>query len=152
MIKKIITSIIAILLVLIPIQVKASELEGKVTGLSSGDQAPYSGVLLDPIAASKMLVDQKYLKSEIELSLRKEFQQELASKRLAYDLLKVEHDSLQSLHNSLMQIKEKQISDLQTSLREESSDNSHWWMTAGLGVGIVLSIAVFYASVEVAKK
>ena len=152
MIKKLTSISIVLLLIILPVEVRASDLEGKVTGITSGDRAPYSGVLLDPIAASKMMVDQKYLKSEIELNLRKEFQQELAGKRLAYDLLKVEHDALRSLHGSLLQIKEEQISDLQGALKEQSSDNSHWWMSAGVGIGIILSIAVFYASVEVAKQ
>ena len=39
-----------------------------------------------------MILNQKYLRAEIEWGLRKEFQQELANKRLAFDLLKVESD------------------------------------------------------------
>ena len=123
--------------------------EGKVTSIDAGDTAPYSGVLLDPLAASKMLVDKKYLKLELELQLRKEFQKDLANKRLAYDLLKTEHDSLQKIHQETLILKENQISYLNDALKDEMSDYSHWWLAGGVALGIILSVAVFYASVEI---
>ncbi len=78
MIKKIISCFVAFAVFLLPLQVKAEELQGTVTSLSFNEKAPYAGILLDPIAASKMIVDKKYLRIEIELELRKEFQQDLA--------------------------------------------------------------------------
>ena len=99
-----------------------------------------------------MVVDQKYLKFEIELQLRKEFQQDLANKRLAFDLLKVEYDSLRKIHESTLSLREQQINDLNILLKEEMSDDyTEWWVIGGVALGIVLSVAVFYASVEVVK-
>ena len=152
MFKKILICFISALLVILPVEALASELEGKVTSLSQGSTAPYAGVLLDPIAASKMLVEQKYLRFEIELEVRKEFQQDLANKRLAYDLLKVEYDSLKKIHEDTLVLREKQIDDLNLLLREEmGSDYTEWWIFGGVTIGILLSVAVFYASVEIAK-
>ena len=137
---------------LVPIQVQAQELEGQVTALSLNEKAPFSGVLLDPIAASKMIVNQKYLRAEIELELRKEFQKELSDKRLSFDLLKVDYDSLKKIHEETLLIKNEQINDLSIFLEKEiSSDNNHWFTFGGMMAGIVLSVAVFYASVEIAK-
>ena len=128
-------------------------LEGRVTSLSADEPAPYAGVLLDSIAASKMIVDKKYLKIEIELELRKEFQKDLADKRMAYDLLKVDYDSLKTVHEQTITLKEKQINDLNLLLREEMAkeDYTEWWVLGGVAIGIVLSLGVFYASVEIAK-
>ena len=152
MYKKTFIFFMTILMVLAPTFSYANELEGKVTSLSLDEKAPYAGVLLDPIAASKMIIDQKYLKSELELELRKEFQQELANKRLAFDLLKVEHDSLQKIHKETTLLRDQQINDLNTLLHEEmGNDYTEWWVMGGVVIGIVLSVAVFYASVEVAK-
>ena len=152
MFKKVLICLISVLLVILPSQATAEELQGKVTSISLNQKAPYAGVLLDPIAASKMVVNQKYLRFEIELELRKEFQQELASKRLAFDLLKVEHDSLKKIHEQTTLLRDQQIDDLNKLLKEEmSNDYSEWWMLGGVAIGIVLSVAVFYASVEVAK-
>ncbi len=140
------------MLVTIPTRAAASELEGRVTSISLNEKAPYAGILLDPIAASKMVVDQKYLRSEIELNLRKEFQQDLASKRLAYDLLKVEYDSLKTIHDETILLRDRQINDLNILLKEEmNNDYTEWWIMGGIAIGIVLSVAVFYASVEVVK-
>ena len=120
--------------------------------MSLDEKAPYAGVLLDPVAASKMIVDQRYLRSVIELELRKEFQQELANKRLAFDLLKVEHDSLQKIYKETTLLRNQQINDLNLLLKEEmSNDYTEWGVMGGVALGIVLSVAVFYASVEIAK-
>ena len=153
MITKIISCFLALALFLFPLQVKAEELQGTVTSLSLDEKAPYAGILLDPIAASKMLVDKKYLKIEIELELRKEFQKELAQKTMAYDLLKVDYDSLKKVHDQTLVLKEKQINDLNLLLQEEMSkeDHTEWWILGGVAIGIVLSLGVFYASVEIAK-
>ncbi len=127
-------------------------LNGKVTSLVEGEPAPYTGVLLDPVASSKMLVDNKYLKLELELQLRKEFAKELSEKRLAFDLLKVEYDGLKKIHDETIKIKDEQITMLNDTLRDEiSGDYSEWWLTGGVALGIILSVAIFYASVEIAK-
>jgi hypothetical protein len=152
MFKKILICFMSLIIVAVPLQSQAAELEGKVTALSLDEEAPYSGILLDPIAASKMLVDQKYLRLEIELNLRKEFQQELSNKRLSYDLLQVDHESLKKIHQETLLLKNKQIDDLNFLLREQvDSNNDQWWAIGGMAAGIILSIAVFYASVEIAK-
>ena len=152
MCKKLLVSFIIFMFVLVPIQVQAQELEGQVTALSLNEKAPFSGVLLDPIAAAKMIVNQKYLRAEIELELRKEFQKELSGKRLSFDLLKVDYDSLKKIHEETLLIKNEQINDLSIFLEKEiSSDNNHWFTFGGMIAGIVLSVAVFYASVEIAK-
>ena len=152
MFKKVLACFISVSIILVPLEANAEQLEGKVTTLSLNEKAPYAGILLDPIAASKMVIDQKYLKLEVELQLRKEFQQELAGKRLAFDLLKVEHDSLQKIHKEITLLKDQQINDLNLLLQEEMGDDyAEWWILGGVAIGIVLSVAVFYASVEVVK-
>ena len=152
MFKKMLICFISVLMIIIPSEAVANELEGKVTSISLNEEAPYAGVLLDPIAASKMIVNQKYLRAEIELGLRKEFQQELASKRLAFDLLKVEYDSLQKIHKEITLLRDQQINDLNLLLKEEmGNDYTEWWIMGGVAIGIFLSVAVFYASVEVVK-
>ena len=151
--RKFISCLLVFLMVLIPTQVTAQELEGTVTSLSLDEPAPYAGILLDPIAASKMLIDKKYLRIELELELRKEFEKDLAEKTMAFDLLKVDYESLRKIHEETLVIKEKQISDLNLLLKQEMSKEDHtgWWILGGVAVGILLSLGVFYASVEIAK-
>ena len=153
---KILSIILCTFLVFIPMTVKGEDLKlsGQVTSLKIGQKAPYAGILLDSIAASKMIVDKKYVQLEVELSLRKEFAKQLADKRLAFDLLKVEHYSLKKIHQETLKLKNQQIDSLDEALKNElgKKDNSQWWLAGGVVIGIVLSIAVFYASVEISKK
>ena len=152
MFRKILILIISISITFAPLTASAQEtsvLEGRVTAIDEGAPSPYSGILLDSIAASKMLVDKKYIKLELELELRKEFHKDLAEKRLAYDLLKTDHDSLRKIHEDTLILKENQISYLNDALKDEMSDYSHWWLASGIALGIILSVAVFYASVEI---
>ena len=145
---------LSFLLVILPIYAHAEPLtpDGRVTNLEKNGKAPYAGILLDPIAASKMLIDQKYLKLEVELTLRKQFHQDLSSKRLAYDLLKVEHDSLLNYHTNSIKLKDQHIANLDQMLKDEiGSQYTHWWVVGGVALGIILSIGVFYASIEIAK-
>lgn len=152
MIKKITSCFIVFLFLILPLQAHAEELQGMVTSVAVGEKAPYAGILLDPIAASKMLVDKKYFRIEIELQLRKEFQKELTEKRLSYDLLKVDYDSLKKIYEETLLLKEQQINDLNLMLKEEMRpDHTHWWIFAGVVAGIALSLGVFYASVEISK-
>tara|TARA_Y100000310_G_scaffold12815_1_gene13204 strand:- start:691 stop:1149 length:459 start_codon:yes stop_codon:yes gene_type:complete len=145
---------LSFLLVMMPIYAHAEtpSPDGRVTNLEKNGKAPYAGILLDPIAASKMLIDQKYLKLEVELSLRKQFHQDLSNKRLAFDLLKIEHDSLLKYHASSIKLKDQHITNLNQMLKDEiGSQHTHWWAIGGVALGIILSIGVFYASVEVAR-
>ena len=71
MFKKIIAVIVCAMMIVIPTSASAEELQGKVMSLEYNEKAPYAGILLDPIAASKMIVDRKYISKEIELELRK---------------------------------------------------------------------------------
>lgn len=152
MFKKFLVSFVVFAFVLAPFQATAQELEGQVTSLSLNEKAPYSGVLLDPIAASKMIINQKYLRAEIELELRKEFQKELSDKRLSHDLLKVDYDSLKKIYEETLSLKNEQIVDLNSLLEKEmGNDHQEWWIFGGALIGIVLSMVVFRISVEVVK-
>ena len=142
-----------VLIVLTPVQVAGQEvasLQGKVTAISKGQEAPYAGTLLDEIASAKMIADKKYAALELELKLRKEFAKEFADKKMSYDILKSDFDSLQKTHTALMEIKEKQITNLNELLEEEMGpDYSSLWFAGGIVIGIVVSVAIFFAATEI---
>ena len=154
MFRRLLSLVLMVLIIIIPIKVAGQEVEelsGKVTALSASEPAPYSGILLDNIAASKMIVDKKYLRAEIELELRKEFQKQLIEKTLEFDLLKVEFDTLKKIHTDTLNLREQEIVELNKLLKDEMNDHSHWWFVGGAVLGVILSVTIFYASVEIAK-
>ena len=155
MFSKILAVIITVLIVLTPVQVAGQEvasLQGKVTAISKGQEAPYAGTLLDEIASAKMIADKKYAALELELKLRKEFAKEFADKKMSYDILKSDFDSLQKTHTALMEIKEKQITNLNELLKEEMGpDYTSLWFAGGILVGIIVSVSIFFAATEIKK-
>ena len=155
MFSKILAVSIMVLIVLTPVQVAGQEvvsLQGKVTAISKGQEAPYAGTLLDEIASAKMVADKKYAALELELKLRKEFAKDFADKKMSYDVLKSDFDSLQKTHTALMEIKEKQITNLNELLKEEMGpDYTSLWFAGGVLVGIIVSVSIFFAATEIKK-
>ena len=153
MFSKILAVIITFLIILTPVQAtgqEVEELKGKVTSVNKGDAAPYAGILLDEIASAKMIADKKYASLELQLKLRKEFAQEFATKKMAYDLIKTDYDSLQKTHTELMKIKEDQITHLNKLLKDEMGpDYSSLWFAGGIVAGIIVSVAIFFAATEI---
>ena len=58
--------------------------EGVITEIQKGQQAPFTGVLMDAKAAAKVLTEQKYTEEEFKLELDKEL--ELLRAKLDLDL------------------------------------------------------------------
>ena len=116
---------------------------------SEGEQAPFSGILLDSIAGAKFIAKSKYCAEELELKIKKDFEVELANKQLAIDLLQIQYDALKDTHEQLLVQKEKEIDQLNEIIKDEIDDHSHWWFAGGIVAGVLLSIGIFYAAVEV---
>ena len=151
MLRRVTVALVILLVLAIPTPALAIDapLNGKVYSIEEGEKAPYAGILLDPIAAAQMITNKKYLRAEVELELRKEFQKGLVDKSLALELLQLEHDSYKSLNENILSIRETEISQLNAALREEMTDYSHWWFAGGVVTGILLSIGILYAVTEI---
>jgi len=124
--------------------------KGKITGLRYKQPAPYSGVLLNSVAAAKLLTDSKYSDKQWELRLQYELAKESARLNLIIETQKVSYVSLQEKHKTLLDIKNKEIERL-SAIASNTNDHSKWWATGGVAVGIVLTIAVVFAVNEGTK-
>jgi len=152
MFKKIFTIFLIICFLCVTTSATAQELEnqeGNITSISVDEPAPFSGILLDSIAGAKFIAKSRYCGIELELKIKKDFEVELANKQLAIDLLQTQYGSLENTHNQLLAQKEKEINQLNEIIKDEIDDHSHWWFAGGIIAGIVLSIGIFYAAVEV---
>ena len=149
--KRILSLFMVIVMATAPTIVLAEEAEqeGQLTTINKGEEAPYSGILLDSIAAAKINIDKKYslLKYDLELDL------EIKKLKAQYDLqlgtLQAQHDSLEDKHISLLKIKNDEIDRLRDIVKDNPTDHNHWWLAGGVVAGIVTSIAIFYAAVEI---
>jgi len=151
MFKKIFIIFLTVCFVCVTSNAAAQELDqpGKITSINIGAAAPFSGILLDSIAGAKFIAKSKYCAEELELKLKKDFQVQIANKQLAIDLLTTQYDTLKKTHEQLLVQKEKEIDQLNEIIKDEIDDHSEWWFAGGVVLGIVLSIGIFYAAVEV---
>ena len=149
--KKTICVLMTLVMMIIPVAVQAQELEGQLTPIEIGQPAPYSGILLDIPAAVKINTDKKYSMLEYELKLDLETKKLIAQHELQLGNLQARFDSLDERHNSLITIKDQKIGRLQDLVKDSPNDYTMWWFAGGAVVGILLSVAVFYAAVETSK-
>ena len=123
--------------------------EGVITEIRKGQKAPYTGVLVDPTAAAKILTDQKYTEEEFKLELGKELK--LLQAKLDLDL-KIANTKLigcQERSTQILKIKDEEIQRLQELALDSPNDYSIWWLTGGVVGGIALSVAIFAVAVEI---
>ena len=117
---------------------------GKITGLRYKQPAPYSGVLLNSVAAASLLADKNLSEKQWELRLKYELAKTTARLQLIIDTQKATHSALQEKHKALLGIKDKEIERL-TEIAAKKRDYTIYWTAGGIIVGIALTIAVVYA-------
>ena len=145
---------LSFIIVMLPITVKAQEideLKGQIVPINKNEKAPFSGVLLDTVAAAKVTIDKKYSLLESKLKLDFELKKLKAEYQLKIDSLQLSHDTLKLKTDSLINIKNNEITRLQDLVKKDPNDHTHWWFAGGVAIGIVVSIGIFFAAVEVAK-
>ena len=128
-----------------------TDLNGTVTSLNKGESAPYAGILLDSEATAKILTERKYLGLQYELKLDLEIKKINAAHDLKLGLLQARFDNLQGKHVVILNIKNDEITRLQEIVKDRPNSYSEWWLAGGVVIGILVSIGVFYAAVEVNK-
>lgn len=152
--RNIICLMLSFIIVMLPITVKAQEideLKGQIVPINKNEKAPFSGVLLDTVAAAKVTIDKKYSLLESKLKLDFELKKLKAEYQLKIDSLQLSHDTLKLKTDSLINIKNNEITRLQDLVKKDPNDHTHWWFAGGVALGIVVSIGIFFAAVEVAK-
>ena len=141
--------LISILALLQPLSALAQS--PTVTDLERGQTAPYSGVLFNPEAAAQLLAQQKYADAECELKIDLELDKLGAQMDLINESLKVSLRATENKYDSIIKIKNDEIDRLTDLAVNSDADYTHWWTAGGFVVGALVSLAIFYAAVEIPK-
>lgn len=147
-IKQIVSFFVVLSLCFSPTLAHAQE-AGKLINLLKDEPAPYDGVLFSEQAAAKLLADKEYEQIECKLKIDYEMEKIKARHMLAMATLQASFDGIKKQNTSLLEIKDSEIKRLQELALKNPNENSHWWFTGGTALGIVTSILIFYAAVEV---
>ena len=125
--------------------------QGVITEIQKGSPAPFTGVLMDPAAAAKVLTDQKYTAEECRIEMDREL--ELLRAKLELDL-KITNAKLvgsQERLTQILKIKNEEIGRLQDLALDRPNDYTLWWLTGGVVGGRVLTVSIFVVAMETSK-
>ena len=142
--------LVAVILTLAPSQVLADDAP-KVTDVLRGDKAPFDGMLLNPSAAAQMIAGKEAAKAECSLAKTYVSEREKAKCDLSVNSISASLNALEDRHNSILSIKDEEIRRLNQLALEKPNAYNHWWFGGGIIVGIVTSVVIFYAAVEISK-
>jgi len=152
--KKSISVVLSLVMIFLPSVAAAQEienLEGQIVPIEKNDPSPFTGILLDTIAAAKVTADKKYslLKSKLELDLK--LSQQAAEFQLKLDSLQASFDGMKTKTDSLILLRDEEIVRLQNLVKENPNDYTSWWFAGGFAIGVAISIGIFFAAVEASK-
>ena len=146
---KLLNKIVAIILLMtFPVLVFADETP-KIKPMNQGEVAPFAGVLFNPSAVAQSIAEKEYNAEQCRLRVGHVEQKEKIKCDLLVSTVKVEVDFLQKKYDSILKIKDEEVNRLQKFALERPNKNSHWWFAGGVIAGIVTSIAIFYAAIEI---
>jgi hypothetical protein len=119
---------------------------GDYESMEKGEKAPYDGLLFTNEAIIKIITN-KHLELD-KLKLDKDI--EIKKIQLDLDILKKQHDLetkiTKDLNDNLLKLKQDRIDSLEGSKKWDDIK-----ILGALTLGIVLSVTVFYAAVQISK-
>ena len=118
-------------------------LRPRIMGIKQGEVAPYTGVLLNTLAAAKVFTEKSYSDEECKLRIAYEVEREIARVNLLLQSTRVSMESMEKRYVSIISIKDTEIQRL-SDIASNKADYSVWWATGGVIVGIGLTLAVVY--------
>jgi hypothetical protein len=142
--------LILVVLFTFPAHIFAQETP-KVTDVQKGQPAPFTGTLLNPPAAAQIIAVKENTKAECKLQYDYIKQREKTKCDLLLGNANTSLTAANKKYETILQIKDDEIQRLQDITLEKPNDNSTWWYTGGILTGILVSIGVFYAVVEIQR-
>ena len=124
---------------------------GRFTHLLKDVKAPYEGYLLNPEATAKILTESKFdlKKAQLvwkyeKLKLEAEYKTQIEMLR---EIVKIREDS----YENRIVAKDRDIEKYQDMIGK-SSDKQMWFIVGGILGGIAVSVLIFFAAAEIAKR
>jgi hypothetical protein len=125
-----------------------AEESSQVITLKKGEQAPFEGSLLNPIAIAKILAEKEYAKKSCDLD--KSFELQKQKVKCDYDIsgLKIEIDILNKKYDVITKIKDDEIKNLRDMVLKASNEGVYnkYWFVCGIVIGVATSIGILYAA------
>jgi hypothetical protein len=137
----------AINILLLPLPARAGEV---ITQVNVGDPAPFSGTLLNPEAAARILVDLENNESSCQIIVDTELGRQLAAHQLALAHVQFSLDACTTRYDNTLLIKNNQIDFLETQLQKPKIFTKEVTFVLGVVAGITLTAVAGYTMGQVA--
>jgi len=125
--------------------------ESKIEVINKGTPAPYTGVLIDSKTGAKILAEKEFAKERCQVEV--EHEKKKAESKCELDTARKVSDTEFELAKTkvLLETMENENERLVEVVKTESEDYTSFWFAGGTLTGIVLSIGIFYASVQISR-
>ena len=120
----------------------------KIMGIRKGQAAPFSGVLLNSLAAARIFADKDFSNEECELKIEYELNLIAAQHQLELDKYQIQFDGLQERYDAMNLIKDDEITRLQDLIGKHPNRRNAWMFAGGVVAGVATSISIMYATAE----
>lgn len=110
--------------------------------LEEGEQAPFSGRLLNDEAIASILANKEFSDGQCALEQSIEYSLKLAEKDLKIDYLEAEKQTLINRHDSLMEIKNDEIESLRKHVNPQRAT---FMFLGGFILGTTASLVTYYS-------
>jgi hypothetical protein len=116
--------------------------EPLVAPLRQSQKAPFSGLLLNPPAAAKIIVDYNNIKTQVEIETTKAVEIEKAKAKKTIDDLKTELEYTKTVADAITKSREKQVDVLLQKVNDLEKNRSDPALWCGIGVasGVVVTV------------
>ena len=148
---KLLNKIVAIIL-LVTFPMLAFADTPKIKPMNLGEIAPFPGVLFNSEAVAQSIAEKEYNTEQCRLRIGYIEQKEGAKCRLLVTTSIAEMSFLKQKYDSILKIKDEEANRLQKFALERPNKNSHWGFAGGVVAGIITSVAIFYAAVEIGER
>ena len=128
------------------ISLPSAAAQGKVTEISKGDIAPFSGTLMTNDVATKLYIDSKFSKDECDIKIKEIVDRSSIECTRNLRLLESKLSIQEEKFNKLIDIKNERIDFLEKNWKPDPwYEKNSLWFSTGVVTGIIITIAAGYA-------
>ena len=125
--------------------------ESRIEVINKGTPAPFTGVLIDSKTGAKILAEKEFAKERCQVEV--EYEKKKEKSRCELETARKISDTEFELAKTkvLLETSNKENERLAKVVEETSEDYSSFWFVGGTLSGILLSVGIFYASVQITR-
>ena len=119
---------------------------GRVTNLSQGQRAPFTGILLSDSAAAKLFADLEFTEAECHLRLTRELDIVTITSKSQIDALTLRLQVESERTEKLLDIKDNRIEFLEENWKPQPwYESGEFWFSMGVVGGVLITVGSAYA-------